>query len=97
MALSNRYYGCALRCYDNGGETFDRYTILPPHKPGEGMVEGIGASREPFHPQGYGQHITAQAGTHLGRRIPFACLPPDVQRFARQEWPEHAPPENAHA
>lgn len=37
---------------DNGGETFDRYTIID-------KVTGdmIGASDNPFHPQGFGQHF----------------------------------------
>ncbi len=40
-----------LIVFDNGGETFDRFTILD-------KVSGdmIGASCEPFHPQGFGQH-----------------------------------------
>lgn len=39
-----------LICFDNGGETFDRYTIL---NTADG--EMIGASDHPFHPQGFGQ------------------------------------------
>jgi hypothetical protein len=36
---------------DNGGETFDRYTII-----NEADGEVIGASEYPYHPQGFGQH-----------------------------------------
>lgn len=38
-------------CLDNGGETFDRYTIID-------RISGemIGASDKPFHPLGFGQH-----------------------------------------
>lgn len=39
-----------LVCFDNGGETFDRYTIL---NTADG--EMIGASERPFHPLGFGQ------------------------------------------
>lgn len=89
-------YGCPLRVWDNGGKTADRYTILPPRSQraaerwlhagitGEVGWEGLAASAEPFHPQGFGQHITgAQAGQHLGQRITWAELPAAVQRFAR--------------
>jgi hypothetical protein len=40
-----------LICLDNGGETFDRYTIID-----RDSGEMIGASDRPFHPQGFGQH-----------------------------------------
>lgn len=81
-----------LRCYDNGGKTFDRYTVLPPRYAGQawrersGLWQAIGASDSPFHPQGFGQHVTAQPGPHLGKRVAFADLPPDVQKFARQSF-----------
>jgi hypothetical protein len=40
-----------LVCLDNGGETFDRFTILD-------TLSGdmIGASEQPFHPLGFGQY-----------------------------------------
>lgn len=90
-------YGTVLRAYDNGGKTCDRYTVMPPRwardyretRPGEFMA--IGASSHPFHPQGFGQHCSAVAGPHLGRRVTWADLPADVQRFARQSFPEYAP------
>lgn len=86
-----------LRCYDNGGKTFDRFTILPPRwapDPWKRRTqygtqwEAISASANPFHPQGFGQHCTAAAGRHLGARVPFADLPADVQRFAIQTFIE---------
>lgn len=40
-----------LLILDNGGESYDRYTIVNT-KDGE----MIGASDEPFHPLGFGQH-----------------------------------------
>lgn len=91
-------YGTALRVYDNGGKTFDRYTILPPRWAGEDYRErvrgswvAIGASESPFHPQGFGQHTSAMPGPHLGKRIKWADLPADVQSFARQSFPAFAP------
>lgn len=85
-------YGTVLRCYDNGGDTLDRYTIIPPRWAGRDYRErsgawcAIGASEHPFH--AYGQHCSAAPGPHLGRRVRWADLPEDVQRFARQSFPE---------
>lgn len=85
-----------LRCYDNGGKTCDRYTVLPARwvrgwsrRTRDGLLwEAIGASEWPFLPQGFGQHVEAMAGPHLGKRVPFESLPPDVRRFARQTFEE---------
>ena len=100
MKITDRY-GTVLRCYDNGGRSFDRYTILPPrwavdHLSGRLVGGGtlwaaIGSSQHPFHPQGFGQHISAVAGPHLGRRVRWSDLPADVQKFAREYFPEFAP------
>ena len=91
-------YGTVLRIFDNGGKTYDRYTVLPPRwadravwRDIPGMWVAIGASEHPFHPQGFGQHCSAAPGPHLGRRIGWAELPADVQRFARQFSPDFAP------
>lgn len=89
-------YGTVLRCYDNGGKTFDRYTVVPPRwakeeRERDGTFVCIGASEHPFHPQGFGQHSSAMAGPHLGKRVTWADLPPDVQQFARQSFPDYAP------
>ncbi len=84
-------YGARVRIWDHP-KTADRYTILPPrtardwHTPNRYWL-GIAASAHPFHPQGIGMHIEAPAGSHLGRRIHWRELPPDVQRFARQTFP----------
>lgn len=96
MTITERY-GCTLRIYDNGGKTFDRYTIVPPRWARAyierlGAFAALGASEHPFHPQGFGQHVSAFPGLHLGRRIHWNALPPDVQRFARQDFPEFCPP-----
>lgn len=95
MTILERY-GTVLRCYDNGGKTFDRYTVVPPRwakeeRERDGTFNSIGASEHPFAPQGFGQHGAAMAGPHLGKRVKWADLPPDVQRFARQSFPNYAP------
>lgn len=84
-----------VRCYDNGGKTFDRYTIVflkPWSHRGRRIYPYLAASDHPFHPQGFGQHgesvdrpIDEPNGKHLGTRVSRLQLPPDVQRFIAQE------------
>ncbi len=92
-----------VRCYDNGGESFDRYTVVFTgryrRKTG-GAFWYVGMSSHPFHPQGFGQHgesdrqIDQPAYSHLGKRIPFATLPDDcrtlVTRTYRDLWNKEA-------
>lgn len=91
-------YGTVLRCWDNGGRSADRFTIMPPKSAGEYrestnrlLMTALAANRFPYHPQGIGMVATAMAGPHLGRRVPWSALSPDVQRFAREAFPEFAP------
>ena len=95
MKIIDRY-GTVLRCYDNGGKTFDQYTVIPPRWASEERdmpfsFNAIGASEKPFHPQGFGMHISATPGPHLGKRVHWTDLPEDVQKFARQAFPKYAP------
>ena len=82
-----------VRIYDNGGKTFDRYTVLFTNRPYysktstkayDPMREALAMSTYPFHPQGYGQHCSAVPGRHLGKRIAFKDLPPDCQTLVKQ-------------
>lgn len=98
MKAIERRYGTVLRIYDNGGKTCDRYTIIPPRWAGAqwrenypGGWQAIGSNAAPFHPQGIGMHVSATPGPHLGKRIHWGALPEDVQKFARQSFPEFAP------
>lgn len=77
-----------VRCYDNGGKTADRYTIVymeTKHKCEcsqsckDIMYTGVCSSDLPSHPQGVFQHGDCKIGKHLGKRIPFAELPVTVQ------------------
>ena len=97
MTITERY-GCTLRMYDNGGKTFDRYTCIPPrwaHQHRERrshfVFETIGASELPYHPQGFGMCVSAEPGPHLGKRIHWDQLPPQVQQFARESFTEYCP------
>jgi hypothetical protein len=75
-----------IRCYDNGGITADRYTVvfLTPfwiddeHQP---WYASAGMSDDPYHPQGVGYHnefprlIDEPKSEHLGKPIAFDQLP----------------------
>lgn len=50
--------------FDNGGETFDRFTIID-RKSGD----MIGSSENPFHPQGFGQYCGNPAHTFFAQTI----------------------------
>lgn len=82
-----------VACYDNGGKTFDQYTIVFKKREecnGVGYYMYLGSSTHPFHPQGFGQHgesrerIDLPTWKHLGKRIKLEELPEDVQTFVKQ-------------
>jgi hypothetical protein len=78
--------GQPIRCYDNGGKTADRYSVLFMGEPERGgLYAALGMSRDPFSPQGVGQHTTAMPGRHLGKRVRLADLPPDCQKLVRSD------------
>jgi hypothetical protein len=100
-----------VRCYDNGGETADRFTVCFTGRAGCLRAGGCAPeyqyramSAHPWYPQGVGQwgstrwrhcdvnrHGFAPAmgrKCHLGKRIPFAELPPDCQRLVLQDYRE---------
>ena len=79
--------GHPLRCSDNGGASYDRYTVVYMDEPQPGGVVfgAVGMSGAPFHPQGFGQHCSASCGRHLGRRIAFADLPADCQTLVKRD------------
>lgn len=76
-----------IRCYDDGGKSIDRYTVIYMDQPERlpNTFAAVGMNATPFHPQGFGQHCTAMPGRHLGKRIPFESLPEDCQRLVRQD------------
>ena len=77
-----------IRCYDDGGKSVDRYTVVymdwPENKPGR-FYSCVGMSDAPFHPQGVGQHSIATVGRHLGKRIQFEDLPEDCRELVRRD------------
>ncbi len=81
-----------VRCYDNGGKTADRYTVVytgryPGPRQYVGMsqlpmsAQGVGMhgeSEQPIDNRGYGQ---TGGYAHLGKPITFDQLPPQCQRL----------------
>jgi hypothetical protein len=71
-----------VRCYDNGGETADRYTVVFTGRYGHktnGETIYLEMSAHPFHPQGIGQHgsapwrIDVTGGRHGGPAMGQHC------------------------
>lgn len=69
-----------IRCYDNEGESFDRYTVVftghYTHKTAR-QHWFVGMSSFPFHPQGYGQHGESDGPCDLAKR---GSWPPAIGR-----------------
>lgn len=99
LELAQHLASTKTRCYDNGGESLDRYTVVYKFpkfvKRGtyrQRYYEYVGMNAAPFHPQGIGQHgesndkpIDKPNGKHLGKPIPFRELPTDCQRLVFQD------------
>jgi len=84
-----------VRCYDNGGTSADRYTVVftgrYTHKTNGGFWY-LGMSTNPFHPQGIGQHgdsnspIDTPSYKHLGKKIKFTDLTAECQKLVLQDY-----------
>lgn len=84
-----------VHCYDNGGKTADRYTIVftgrYTHKTG-GAHWYVGSSGAPTHPQGV--YMRGESPTpvdypryaHLGKKVTFASLPAAVRQCVLQDY-----------
>ena len=69
------------RIYDNGGKTYDRYTLINSEN------EIFGFNEDPFHPQGFGQFAGDWEGgstRHLGKKITAASLPVKARQYVKQ-------------
>lgn len=79
-----------IKCYDNGGKSFDRYTVVYLDEPERGLnyFAAVGLSEHPFHPQGFGQHCIATPGRHLGKLIEFEALPEDCKKLVLRDLEE---------
>jgi len=84
-----------VRCYDDGGESFDRYTVVFTRlNLGRGWQFYLAMSSHPFSPQGFGQHgegarIDTPTYRHLGKKVTFSALPEDCQKCVMQDYREY--------
>lgn len=77
-----------VRCWDDGCETIDRYTVAFTGR-GHGGRWGLAMSARPFHPQGFFQHWeTSGPVSGMGKRITFSELPADCQKAVVSEYKE---------
>lgn len=86
---TEKLFNQRIACYDNGGKTCDRFTVIYADYPERSVntFQARGMNETPFHPQGFGQMTSAMPGRHLGRRIKFAALPADCQKLVTQDLP----------
>jgi hypothetical protein len=63
--------------YDNGGKTFDRYTVVSALPYNHTLWECLGLSQDGFS---FSQWSGCQLGSHLGKRVVFDLLPEQVQK-----------------
>jgi len=84
-----------VRCYDNGGRTADRFTVVfSGHWRGKtiGWTSLLHMSSAPYHPQGVGIHDQVQGTpdhprySHLGKKISFDALPADCQKAVLEDY-----------
>lgn len=84
-----------VRCYDNNGKTFDRYTVVYTgryRRDNNADFIYLGMSKKPFSYTGFNQHGFSQqqidypAYSHLGKKIKFADLPSDCQKSVIQDY-----------
>tara|TARA_R110002096_G_C14500478_1_gene715332 strand:- start:102 stop:344 length:243 start_codon:yes stop_codon:yes gene_type:complete len=74
--------------YDNGGETFDRFTVYYTERERNGFYTGRGMSEYPCRPDGFGQCVSGQLGKHNGKRIKFEELPTDCRKLVKSDLSE---------
>lgn len=82
-----------VRCYDNGGRSFDRYTVVfTGHYRNRKGCDYLGMSAHPCHPQGFGQHgwaphiIDRPAHRHLGKRVGYDQLPEECRALVMSDY-----------
>lgn len=69
-----------VKVYDNGGETYDRFTVVFKYV---GIYPYYAMSTEPTHPWGFCQYgeLKQPPGDYLGKLIAFDKLPAPCQKF----------------
>lgn len=68
-------------CYDNQGETIDRYTIVFNETwNNKGDLTCLALSDNPSHPQGFSMFSSCHDGPHLGVKLKFGQLPEHIKK-----------------
>lgn len=84
-----------VRCYDNGGKSFDRYTVVftGHYKKYRRSFLYLAMSANPYSPMGFGLHgesenmpIDRPTYSHLGKKIKFSDLPIDCQKAVIEDY-----------
>jgi len=80
-----------IKCYDNGGESLDRFTIVYMERIafGENAYESRSMCDSPKHPCGVSLYATVDDGTHLGKAIRFEDLPIDCQKVVNEDLTQY--------
>lgn len=78
-------------CFDNGGKTLDRFTIIYKKMKCRGKYQYLGASENPSSPLGFGQHgeietYNAAKLRNVGKKVAFETLPILVQNAVKQDF-----------
>jgi hypothetical protein len=88
MELSGGYILKVLAVYDNGGKTFDRFTVyydeIESSHNGVEMYYCVSMSENSFHQCG-GMHGSGKLGKHNGKEISFGDLPDKCKEVVRQD------------
>ena len=75
-----------ISIYDNGGKTIDRITVIfdkEKRQTKDGILYNCVGSSETG--SGFYQHSEAMKGKHLGKKITFYQLTPELQKLIKKE------------
>lgn len=72
-----------LSVFDDGGKSFDRYTIVLKEKE-HGKWVCLGLSINTTSPNGFSQFSNCEVGPHLGKKIKWNALPAHVKKHAEE-------------
>lgn len=84
-----------IRCYDNGGVSLDRYTVVftGNYRDSTGQqYMYVSMNHQPTHPQGVCMHggsfnpIDRPKYSHLGKRVTFDALPKSVRDYVASDY-----------
>ena len=69
-----------LAIYDNGGISFDRYSVFLDNKETKNLYQVLAMSENPLSPLGFCQHCSGMIGKHNGKLITKKDLPEQCKK-----------------